>query len=195
MGAIAIDSGASVAPLPDDFGGFEGQLNGSLPASSVVWPIDLVSEGRIRQMYALTPTTSGRPLFAGLQPLKGVSATRGQRQQLILYPLADQAYVLQCTYYVNPDYLTTAFPFHLGGAQHAETILESCLAVAEERLDDAQGVHAAAFKTRLMASIGKDRQNKPQSLGYNADRSDSRFRQTRASLHWLAAVKVNGVQY
>ncbi len=78
-------------------------------------------------------------------------------------------------YYLLPDYLTTNYPYALGGMAHAETVLESCLAVMEERLDDitrGQGPHGIAFMGRLAASISMDRKSKAQTLGRNRDGSD-----------------------
>lgn len=183
----------SVVPMPDDFGGFEGPITIlTTSQTSQPWRIEWRNEGMIREMYSRTPQMSGPPLYAAEQVIKGTTATQGQRFQLFLFPLADQDYQLQFQYYINPDFLNGAFPFAYGGPSHAETILESCYAVAEVRQDDSSSVHAAKFQERLAASISMDRRNKPQSLGYNADRSDCR-RSGRTNLHWFApAATYNG---
>lgn len=187
-------SGASTVPLPDDFGGFEGSITISSTSTQLLWPIELVSEGRIRQMYSVTPTTSGRPLYASLQPLKGTTATQGQRFQLYLFPLSDASYTIQFQYYVLADALTAAFPYVYGGMAHAETVREACLMAAEQFLDDSSTVHAMKFQERLAASISLDRRNKPQKLGYNADYSD-RPALTRGDLHGWNLVTVYGQQF
>jgi hypothetical protein len=187
--------GTSVIPLPDDFGGFEGYLTLSATASQVSWPIPLVSEARVRQQYAELPIAAGRPLIAGLQPIKGTTSVASQRFQLLIFPVADQEYTLSFQYYLLPDCLTPAYPYVYGGMAHAETVLESCLAIAEERFDDASGVHAQKFMERLVASISMDRKSKPQKLGYNGDRSDRHMGWHRDWLHWENLVQVNGVQY
>ncbi len=169
---VVLPNGASTIPLPDDFGGFEGDLTIATTPNTVWFPIKLTNEGSVRVKYSALPTATGRPIMAALQPLKGTTYTQGQRWQLIIWPLADQNYTLAFQYWILPDYLGVPFPFAYGGAQHSETILESCLAVAESRLDDTSSVHQMAFKQRLAASIGQDRKNKPQSYGYNGDRSD-----------------------
>ncbi len=193
VASLDFASGASTVNLPDDFGGFEGQLTVLTTSStSMPWRIDWRSEASLREMYSVTPTRTGPPMWAAQQPLKGTAVNRGQRFQLVVFPLADQAYTLQCRYYINPDYLTGAMPYAYGGAEHAETLLESCLAVWEERYDDNRGVHAAAFQDRLAASMGLDRRKKPLGLGYVGDRSDNLDRD-RYNPHWWApAITYNG---
>lgn len=168
--------GVDLIPLPDDFGGFEGPLTLQTTGSTAQpWRIEWRNEGDIRRMYSLTPSQTGPPIYASETPVKGTVATAGQRFQLLIFPVADMDYTLQCQYYIHPDYLSGAFPYAYGGPAHAETILESCLAIAEERLDDVakgQGPHGIKFMERLLASISMDRRHKPQKIGRNLDRSD-----------------------
>lgn len=186
---------AQTIPLPDDFGQFEGDLTLFSTTFQSWWTIPRVSEAAVRQQYSTTPLSSGRPLLASLQVLRGTTATQGQRWQLFLFPPADQDYKLQFQYYVLADYLNGAFPYPLGGMAHAETILEACLSVAEQRVDDSMTVHSMAFMERLVASIGLDRRNKPQLLGQNRDRSDEHHARWRGDQHGWSLVTVNGVQY
>ena len=58
---------------------------------------------------------------------------------------------------------------------HGETIIASCLAVAEQMIDEFNnpGKNQARFIERLAASISYDRRNMlPDGFGYNADNSD-----------------------
>lgn len=189
---------AQTIALPDDYGAAEGPLTVlTTTITSQPWRIQWVNEGLVREKYAIAPEMQGPPMFAAVQVLKGTTATASNRAQLYLFPAADQTYTLQLSYFVNPDYLSTPFPYAYGGAQHAETILEACLAVAEERQDDqAQGTgpHARAFADRLLASVSMDRRNKPQRLGYNGDRSDTAERfWDRSNVHyWAPAATYNG---
>lgn len=181
--------------LPDDFGGFEGPIGLLSTTSQVSWQVPLTGEGNVRQKYSELPEATGRPLLAALAPQKGTTFLRGQRFQMLLFPLADTDYTLQFAYYVLPDYLSGSYPYAYGGMAHAETILESCLAIAEQRLDDASSVHSMKFNERLAASVSLDRRSKPQRLGYNGDNSDGRNRLDRRGLHWQNLVTVGGVQY
>lgn len=191
---LGLQQGVSAIPLPDDFGGFEGEITLVTTAGLMWGPIRLYNEGEVRVRYSLTPATTGRPLMAAIQPLKGTTPTQGQRFQLIVFPLPDTNYTMQFQYYLLPDYLTGATPYPLGGAGLAELYIESCLAIAESRLDDMAGVHAAAFQQRLMASIGLDRRNKPQTLGYNRDRSDGPNYRNPFN-HYQDRILYNGQQY
>lgn len=191
---VTLASGESSVKLPDDFGGFEGEV--TLVSSSTAYcPVPLVNEGQVRRWHAESPSSTGTPRAAALEPLKGTGGRdRGQRFRLAVFPTADAAYTLSFCYYVLPDALTDALPHAYGGTVHAETILESCLAVAEQRLDDSAGVHTMKFRERLMASISLDRRSKPQKLGYNGDRSDWPGLDYKGR-RWPNAVTVNGVEY
>ena len=190
---LDLPAGTDIIPMPDDFGGFDGDVTLLTTGSNAMpWKIQWRNEAALRQMYAVTPTETGPPMFCAELPLKGTTGTQGQRWDMMLFPLADQDYTIQFAYYINPDYLSGAFPYAYGGAPHAETILESCLAIAEQRRDDAMSVHTAKFKERLQASISMDRRNKPQKLGRNRDRSDD-IGWNREDIHYAAgAATYNG---
>src|SRR5207244_3540755 len=143
---LTLDTGATTVSLPDDFQAFDGRI--SLASSgnfAQPWKIEWRNDGEIQQMYAFNPTLQGPPMYAATSVLKGTTGTQGQRFQLLVFPAADQTYTLVSTYVVNPDFMTAANPYHYGGPAHSETVLESCLAVLEERLDDVGDVHRSAF--------------------------------------------------
>ncbi len=173
VSTLTLLSGSRTLQLPDDCGGVEGQITFSTPTNNAWWrPIDFGGIGRVYQAYQQYPTRTGWPELCCVEALKGTTINRSNRMTLHFWPEADQDYVIQFRYYVSPDYLSGSFPYAYGGPQHAETLLESCLAVAEKLLDDAATVHAAEFAARLQVSMELDRRNKPQTLGYNRDESD-----------------------
>ena len=130
------------------------------------------------------------------EPLKGTYPQSSQRYQLRFWPISDASYNIKFAYYINPDFLTGALPFAYGGPEHAETLLESCLSVAEKLLDDRMDVHEKEFMKRLEVSKDMDRRKKPQVLGYNADRSDYKWRAwQRPFWHGWSPITVNGTQY
>ncbi len=190
---LTLASAVNTVLLPDDFGGFEGVITVSSP-TLVNWPIELLNEGRIREAYSLNPSITGRPIQAALQPLKGTTGTTGQRFQLFFFPVPDTNYTIQFQYYLLPDYINGTIAYAYGGAAHSETIIQSCLAVAELRIDGAKGPQDAAWMQRLAASVGKDRQSKAQKLGYNRDMSDG-SQWNRDWNHYADRLLVNGVQY
>lgn len=175
VATFSLASGSQTLPLPDDYGGSDGDVTIASTEGGTWLPIYLVGEGVIRTNYMRYPEMTGQPTCCAERPLKGTAAQRGQRYELVFYPEPDDDYTIQLTYHVLPDALSGSRPYCYGGMAHAETILESCLAIAEQRLDDASLVHSMKFHERLKASVEVDRRHKPERLGYNGDRSDDRY--------------------
>lgn len=194
---LTLNPGQSTVPLPEDFGGVEGNLT-IQTASGVLWgPIRVTNPGEVDVQFAQLPAATGKPVMASVRWGAGTTQFGGQRAELYLWPTADQQYPLQFAYYVLPDYLTTANPYALGGMAHAETVLESCLAVLEERLDDipmGRGPHGIAFAARLEASVAMDRKSKAAWLGPNLDRSDDAGF-TRGWNHVQNPISFGGIVY
>ncbi len=171
---IAFDSGTRSSSLPDDFGGFEGEIAVSLTGSGAYMPIKLTNEGMIDANYTMFPTTTGRPLMAAERVLKGTTANKSSRSELFVWPQADQDYTLRVAYYILPNYLTSANPYPYGGAAHAETFKAAVRAAAEMILDGDPGPEMQNYMARLAASIAYDRRHQPKTLGQNIDRSTYR---------------------
>lgn len=170
---IPLVTGSQNAALPDDFGGFEGQISVSQTGvSGGFWPLRLTSEESIRVQYAAFPSISGRPVSAAEEQIKGTSPQRSNRSRLLIYPLPDHDYVLHVPYYILPDYLTIANPYPYGGAAHAETMKAGARAAAELFLDNLPGPENGNYMQCLAASIQYDRRHQPKSLGVNSDMSD-----------------------
>jgi hypothetical protein len=195
--SLVLDSGAQQAEaLPDDFGGFEGDVTISAVGSTTQpWRIKWVSEPTIRGFYASNPTLAGPPMYVAELRQRGTSKEFSSRSELLVFPAADQAYTLKVQYYLNPDYLTGSKPYAYGGPQHSETLLEACLQVAEIIKDDMSGPHAQEFDRLLEISKDIDRRNKPQSYGPNRDTSDE-LPYTRKDTHyWAPAATYNGASF
>lgn len=161
-------SGTQTYNLPDDYGAIQGRM--TFPANSGICyrPIQIVSEEMIRE-YAQRDTNNTRPRCAAIRP-KPFDGTSGQRWQILFWPVPDAAYTLSYRYQANPAQLSTDAPYPLGGMKHAETIIESCLSVAESRMNDELGIHSANYQRLLLASIQQDRMNHtPHTYGYNSD--------------------------
>ncbi len=188
---------SSILPMPDDFGGIEGELTVSSPTSALWESVPLIAD--VRPYYARNPTLTGRPRMANVEPIRGTTPSAGQRHQLCVWPAADQAYTLQFAYYINPNAMNGTLPYALGGPQHAETLQAACVAAAELYLDDMRGPRWEYFQERLLASVNMDRKLKPQLLGYNRDRSDMRetshYGHVRGWWSQWADITFNGVGY
>lgn len=189
---LPLQNADQTVSLPDDFGGVEGQVVVTLGETGIQWwPVEFGGVGKVYQEFAQYPTSTGRPMYCCVEPLKEQSPVRGQRFQLRFWPISDGDYTLKFQYYINPDYLSGTFPYAYGGAQHAECLLESCLALAEKILDNRADLHEQEFEKRLAISQKMDGRNKPQFLGYNGDWSDRRS--WRYSQHGLSPITIGGI--
>lgn len=123
-----------------------------------------------------------------------IDGTVGQRFEMLLYPKPSAANILSFQMNILPEKLTGANPQIYGGAAHSETVLESCLAVAEERYDDTlNGLHKSKFVEKLFASVSLDsKMNRPENLGNNRDLSDFGRNERRSRVR---SVTVNGIFY
>lgn len=170
---VQLASGASTAPLPEDFGGFMGMASVSRSGlDGGFWPLKQMHEEQIRVQYAAFPSITGRPVAYAESQIRGSTQTRSNRSELTVYPKADQDYTLSVPYYFLADYLTTANPYPYGGAAHAETMKAAVRAAAELFMDGQAGEQQANYLQCLAASIQNDRRHEPKSMGLNMDRSD-----------------------
>lgn len=181
--------------LPGNFGGVdESQIFVTDNSARLFMPIRIEGPGVLENLYAMNPAYSGRPQVCAIEPLKGITHDRGQQFQLRVFPEPDTGYTLRFQYYFLPNYPDGTEAFAYGGAEHVETILESCLAVAEERRDDRPGVHLEAFKRQLLASMAMDRKKKPQRIGQNLDHSDD-YQYGYNRYDYARTVTINGIAY
>ena len=167
--------------LPDDFGNILGTLTYA-QADNALQPVELVGEGRLRELrqrdYNVT-YISEDPFYAAIRPKARTSTTSGTRYELMFWPDVTASATLSYRYRVLPDKPVSG-PGSAGDrvhgvTQHGETILYSCLAEAERRMDGERGVMYQTFMEYLATSITRDRQdNKAEVYGYNADWSDRR---------------------
>ena len=193
VAALTLHQNTALLPMPDDFGGFEGEITISIPTGVAWWPVKLGSIGDVYQQTAKYPTTTGRPWLACLEALKGTGPFTGSRSQLHVWPIPDQEYRIQFRYYLCPDAMTDANPYCYGGTVHADTIKASCLAVAEVERDDMVGVRDQRWKERLATSVAIDKRMKPQTHGYNGDRSDRLNRRWGPFWHGYSTITVDGM--
>lgn len=164
-----LPAGASEVPLPSDFGYLSGDL---YDVTTGTHGSPVPPHAKVRALLAQAPSRTGPPECFDVEP----AGPAGKRQLLVVYPAADQARTLRGRYSLHADALSDGWPYAHGGQAHSETILESCLAVAEERYQNVSGgVHFQSFQRKLAASLAYDRRLKPQSLGRNADGTAGRY--------------------
>lgn len=117
----------------------------------------------------------GVPAMFSIEPSKWVVTNQTpQAWHMRVYPFCQAATALVVNYTVIPQTLQTTGDYPLGGMAHYETILVSCLAVAEEYGDTPSSKYRELFMQRLAASVMADRTGMyAGNLGYNGDTSDS----------------------
>ena len=116
----------------------------------------------------------GIPVMFNIEPSQWVVANQTEQGwHMRVYPFCQAATALVVNYTVIPQTLQTSGDFPLGGMSHYETILVSCLAVAEEYGDTPSSKYRELFMQRLAASVMADRTGMyAGNLGYNGDNSD-----------------------
>ena len=167
--------------LPDDFGNIMGVMTYA-QADNAIQPVEMVGEGRMRELrqrdYNVT-YSSEDPFYGAIRPKARSHTLEGTRYEIMFWPDVTAAATLSYRYRVLPDKPETGSPsagerVH-GITQHSETILYSCLAEAERRMDGERGIMYQTFQEYLVTSVTRDRQdNKAEVYGYNADWSDRR---------------------
>jgi hypothetical protein len=182
---------ALVSDLPSDFGGLRGSV--TFYDGDGYVPLRLTNESNMRILRSRSDTRKGVPEYAALINKTITSDTTSkQAYQLMVWPVPDAVYSLRFNYSVMTDSVmedavgniaeTDGAPaprtgnVPVGGMLHGDTIIASCLTVAEQLIDEFNnpGKMQARYMERLAASISLDRRsNMPDYFGYNGDNSDS----------------------
>jgi len=150
---------AGYQDLPDGFGRVIGDLNYKSSECSISVPI--VSEYEIRMMLQQSED-EGRPQYAAVR-FKDDTGT-GQRQEIVWWPIPNDVYVLTYRYEAFTGEIATG-EYAVGGMKHSEVITESCLAIAEQRLNDEKGIHWDNFSRLLVAAVAQDEKNGARYFG------------------------------
>lgn len=163
-GVLTTAAGVSSYQMPNGFGRIAGQIavDGEDGFSIPIVPYgDII---RFRQR----PRTE-RPRFAAFIAER-VFGSRGQVKRLHLYPTPDRSYDLAFVCDSDSGKLDPENnPFPLGGVMFSELVIESCLAVAEQRSNDDEGLHTKKFNQLLVSAIARDRKSSAQEFGEIGD--------------------------
>lgn len=156
--------------LPDDFGVLAGDVYYQTGFDRV-WPsLQQVAESNIRKMKEDGRRNFGEPLYFAIVP-KAHDATVGTRWQMLIHPAPDSSRILTYRYRVNADALTSSNIYPHGGMVHAETMKQSCLAIAEQEKEGTAGIHTRRFEQMLAASIQRDQETATPNLGQSGGRA------------------------
>lgn len=176
--------------LPAHFGGLIGDLTFSGETSKP--PVENVGEANFRRIEAESPSREERPSVCCILPKDDANTAypdAPSRYTMYLWPTPDAIYSLRYRYIaIQGDEDDSSAATFLGGAQHSETILASCLAIAEEYVETPTTRYRELFYQRLAASILLDgRANSPDNFGPNMDRSDMRGQYRRHSADYTVS--------
>jgi len=101
--------------------------------------------------------------YGAIRP-KESDGSGAQEWELLVYPIPNGTDTVSLRYTVQPPELSKERPWPLGGTHHAETLLQSCLAVAEARERPGETSDRQLFMQRLAASIEQDKKSAPSDL-------------------------------
>jgi len=173
--SLAVVSGDEVTDLPADFGQMMDDFSFD-PTGSVSNRIRPLSSAEIRRLKTATSNTAGPVTHYAIQAKPFVPAT-GQRYEVLWYPVSNAARVLYYRYRCAATEMTSDAEYPLGGQQHAWTIRQSCLAMAEKEKGSVKGHHHAIYHEQaLPASVRRDAEQRQDNLGYMGDASIYRGR-------------------
>ena len=188
--------------LPATFAGIEGTIAydsffGTDPQRSDM-TIEVTDITRLRDKFQYLDDRDDKPLAAAVFTT-GATGTAGTSHRIQIYPIPDAAYRLRYVQINEPSAVASG-QTPLGGDLHGETILASCLAIAEHKIfPNSPHRYRDQYINRLRASVELDRQAyTTENLGYNGDPSDHKF--TDANFKRIlrrpdVSVTVNGTQY
>lgn len=155
--------------LPDDFGRLIGQFH--YASEEYQKSIPEVPLGTLLELRA-NSFVSGAPEFCATR-YKSSDGSGGQRQEVLFFPTPNESWTLHYRYEAFQGELTDSYPYPLGGMYLSELYIESCLAVAEQRPNDAPGHHTAMFEKLLVDAIARDRKHGPQYFGQMGDADET----------------------
>lgn len=148
--------------LPDDFGSIEGQFTHSTGSGYA----DIVVVGH-QDLLSLRAASdwSGLPQWASIWYGDSDNST-DQKRYVSFHPTPDASYTLSYRYRKLPNLLVDSsneYPF--GCQPFSELIRVSCMAAAEEEVNEVPGVSAARYEQLLSEAIVKDGLMAAQTLG------------------------------
>lgn len=169
---FATVSGTYAYALPADFGGFDGGM--VIDESTAYPPLRKTGIPEVMKCQGASPQLTGTPRIFADGPRVNAGLLE-QTFEVWLHPTPNAVLTMRYRYRINPKMIDVGRPHPLGGAQHSDTILASCLAIAERRVNDTSGDYQIEFAEKLAASISLDCNEQPDHFGYNGDGPGGRW--------------------
>lgn len=153
--ALAFLVGIQKVDLPLDFGGVLFGATLDLENRR----LEVISEDRFNALTGGVSSTTGEIQYvSALRPVQ--SGSSEVAWELGVYPTPTVDRIVRFRYMREPPMLDATNTLPWGGDRHSETIMQSCLAVAELFQDDEHGVHWERFLHRLRFSISMDQRER-----------------------------------
>ena len=108
------------------------------------------------------------PLLCAIYP-ESVSTTVSQNKKVIFWPVPNGTFQLNYSYVCEPPKPTVATDIFMGDCLTDETLLQVCLAVAEQDSDEKIGVQSQLADQQVQALILKDSGDAPNTVGFVKD--------------------------
>ena len=167
-GTITTVAGTYIYDLPREF----SRLVGDMYYDPVVHQGSIVQVGQGQLLAAYQNNDIQHPPRIVATRIKDVGVMlQPQDHEAMLWPVPDAAYVLTFQYEAYTGRIDAVRRFPLGGDKYGETIISSCLAVAEMRANDSRGIHWENFASQLASAIKFDISVGAMHYGYMGDTS------------------------
>ena len=150
-------------PLPDDFGAMMGSRVTYTERRYIDGP-RIVSDYAYRQHVEESARRLGFPDYATIRVRPSTISSGPIRYDLLFFPVPDGEFQMEYQYQVVQDAVTANLDHVAGGAMHGETILASCLAIAEEYVVDPIAKYRELFRERLVTSVSLDRSSRGDGI-------------------------------
>ena len=171
MTTLSLVSGTYEYDMPGDFGRMVGHFH--YAAEEYLRPIIEVSIGVVLNERTRANLSGDPNIFASVW--KSSDGSSGQRRMVSVYPTPDSDKTVTYQYEAYQGALDATHPYPLGGMKLAELYIESCLAVAEQRMNDEVGVHKSQFDALLVDAIARDKKNGAKFYGNMGHHEDEGF--------------------
>ena len=149
---IDVEEGEAVQDLPADFGRLRGNI--TFPPELYTRPVVQISEGHMAKLRQQTQDAD-RPRYATVR-YKESDGSTAQGQEVVWWPVPNDDYTLNYSYDAYTGDLSDLFTVPLGGHEHFELIVKSCLAVTHDAKKTGRNIHYEQFTAMLAAAIHRD---------------------------------------
>ncbi len=169
-------------PLPLDFDRFYRRLQFDAEETSLI-NMTQTSEREIMRSRNLLEFNSYPQKYA----LRTAKYDRkvGSVKELIVYPTPTARTIINSTYVMTPEKPTGDDHFFIGGPMESETILQCCIAVAENEQDERIGVETKKAIDLIQALIRKDKGVAPDTVGVMRDANISQVSIFDYRKYWI----------